>query len=231
MLPKNAKLYIAAVIASGCAVLLLAAKAWNPANLKQFAIYLGLTVLASTLKIRIRGIESTITPNFVFLLLAVNSCSFSQVMAMSVAAALIQCLWRSAKRPQLVQVVFSAAALVLSSAAAYGLSHFLLAGEAWGSAIGVVILAGSVYFPVNSSLVAVVVGLAAGQSFRQALRPYSSWVFLYFMGGIIFASLISTGYREGASWKGAVVLIPAVILTHVYFLNRSTHQLTQEVSA
>lgn len=231
MLPKNAKLYITFVIASGCAILLAAATAWSTLNLKQFTIYLGLAALASTLKIRIPGIESTLTPNFVFLLLAINACPFSQVVAISVVAALVQCLWFSSKRPRLVQVAFSVAALVLSAAAAYQLSHFLLAGNAWESAIGNVILAGCIYFPLNSALVAVVIGLASGQSLRQVFRPYDSWVFPYFMGGIVFAALISVGYHQSVSWKGAVILIPAITLAHIYFLNRSTHKLAPERSA
>jgi hypothetical protein len=231
MLPKNAKIYITLVIVSGCAILLAAATAWSPLNLKQFAIYLGLAVLASTLKIRIPGIESTVTPNFIFLLLAINVCPFSQVVAISVIAALVQCLWRSAKRPRLVQVTFSVAALVISAAAAYEFSHLLSAGNAWSSAIGSVILGGCVYFPLNSALVAVVIGLASGQSLRQVFRPYDSWVFPYFMGGIVFAALTSVGYNQSASWKGAVILIPAITLAHIYFLNRSAHKLTAEPSA
>ena len=225
MLPRNAKLYISLVIASGLAILLLAARSWSPANLKQFAIYLALAALASTLKIRIPGIESTITPNFIFLILAVNACRFSEVVAISVVMAVIQCVWRSSKRPRLVQVAFSVSALVLSIAAAHQLSHFLLAGNSWDSSIGTVILAGCIYFPLNSAIVAVVIGLVSGQSFRQIWSKGEAWVFPYFMGGIAFAALVSAGYNHSASWKGAVILIPAVALTHVYLMNRLTHKL------
>ena len=102
MLPRNAKLCISLVIGAGLVVLLFAAESWSSMNLKQFAIYLGLTALASTLKIRIPGVESTITPNFIFLMLAIDACRFSEVVAISLLAAVIQCVWFSAKRPRLV---------------------------------------------------------------------------------------------------------------------------------
>jgi hypothetical protein len=220
MLPKNARLYISLVIASGFAILLLAARSWFPVNLKQFAIYLGLAALSSTLKIRIPGIESTITPNFVFLVLAMNACRFSEVVVISGVMAVIQCVWHSSRRPRLVQVTFSAAALVLSAAAAYQLSHFLFAENAWDSPIGTVILAGCIYFALNLALLAVVIGLASGQSFGQICGKGEAWVFPYFMGGITFAALASAAYNQSASWKALVILVPAITLTHVYLVNR-----------
>jgi len=229
MLPRNARLYVALVIASGLAVLLFAASSWSTVNAKQFAIFLGLAALASTLKIRIPGIESTVTPNFVFLLLAVNVCRFSEVVAMAAVSAIIQCVWRSAKRPRLVQVAFSAATLVLSVAAAYQLSHLLLAQNSWDSSIGTLLLAGSIYFPLNAALVAVVLGLISGQSFRQIVVRSESLVSPYFMCGIIFAALATSGYN--ASWKAAVILIPAITLAHLYFQNRSARLLTVKTTS
>src|SRR5215470_8785572 len=109
---KIAKTYIALIIAAGTLLLLLAAGSWSSANLKQFVIFLGLAALASTLKVRIPGMESTMSPNFVFLLLGMVALPFSQVVAVALIAALVQSLWASAKRPQPVQVAFSAAALI-----------------------------------------------------------------------------------------------------------------------
>jgi len=229
MLPRNARLYVALVIASALAVLLLAVRSWAPTNLKQFAIFLGLAALASTLKIRIPGIESTITPNFVFLLLAVNVCTFSEVVVMALVCAVVQCVWRSAKRPRLVQIAFSAAALVLSIDAAYQLSHLLLAQNSWDSAIGTLLLAGSIYFPVNSALVAIVIGLISGESFRHVFARSERLVFPYFLCGIVFAALATSGYSS--SLKAAVILVPALTLAHLYFQNRSSSPLAVKTTS
>ena len=182
---RKTKAYIALVIASGALLLVLAAGSWSSANLKQFVIFLGLAALASALKVRIPGMESTISPNFVFLLLAMVALPFSHVAAISLVAALVQSLWASAKRPRLLQVAFSAAALVLSSSLAYKFAHLVL----WGS--------GS-----ESPVVC---------------------VFPYFMVGIAFAGLVSGVYTPSAVWKGALVLLPTMVLTYAYFLNR-THR-------
>lgn len=218
-MPKTAKAYIALVITSGTLPLLLAASSWSSANLRQFAIYLGLAALASALKVRIPGIESTMSPNFVFLLMGTVALPFSHIAVISVTAALVQSLWASAKRPRLVQVAFNAAALVLSSSLAYKFAHLVLAGSATDSATVCVILAGSVYFPVNAGLVSVVIGLAEGQPFKQLCLRCYQWAFPYFMGGIAFAGLVSGAYAPSMLWKGALVLLPAAVLAYLYFSN------------
>lgn len=218
---KMAKSYITLVIASGMALLLLAAESWSSAHLRQFAIYLGLAALASALKVRIPGMEGTISPNFVFLLMGMVALPFSQVAGIGLMAALVQSLWASAKRPRLVQVAFSAAAVVLSSSAAYKFAHLVLAGSTTDSAVVCVILAGSIYFPVNSSLVSIVIGLVEGQPLKQVFLRCYQWAFPYFMGGIAFAGLVSGAYAPSMLWKGAFMLVPAAVLAYLYFANLS----------
>jgi hypothetical protein len=215
-MPRNAKAYITLVVTFGAMVLLLAAAAWSSANLRLFGVYLGLAVLASALKVRIPRLECTLSPNFVFLLLGILALPLSQVVAVSLTAALVQSLWAPAKRARLVQVVFSASALMLSSSLAYGFSH-LVAGA---SPVVCVILAGSIYFPLNSSLVSIVIGLVEGQSLKWVFQRCYHWVFPYFMGGITFAGLVSGAFAPSSVWKGALVVLPAAILAYLHFLSR-----------
>ena len=216
-MPRTAKTYIAIVIASGATLLLLATGTWSSTDFRQFALFIGLAALASTLKVRIPGLELTVSPNFVFLLLGIVALPFSQVVAMSLAAALVQSLWASAKHPRLVQVAFSAATLVVSGSAAYAVSHFLLAAFRMESTVACAIVAGCIYFPLNSVLVSIVVGLVDGQPVKQVCQHCYEWVFPYFMGGIAFAGMLSGAYVPSAIWKGALDLIPIAVLAHVYF--------------
>jgi hypothetical protein len=216
-MPSQAKAYIAVVVTLGTLVLLFAAGSWSSINLKQFVLYLGLTALASALKVRIPRMQGTISPNFVFILLGIVALPLSQVVALSLAAALVQCLWASAKRPRLVQVAFSAAALMVSSALAYEFSHIILTGGAANFPVVCVVLAGSIYFPLNSGLVSMVIGLVEGQTFKQVGQRCYEWAFPYFMGGIAFAGLVSGVFVPSTLWKGALVLLPAAVLAYIYF--------------
>ena len=219
-MPKAAKTYIALVLLSGAAVLMYAAATWPSGGMQQFVIYLALAGLASTLKVRIPGLQGTMSPNFLFLLLAMAACRFSEVVVIAMVAALVQSLW-AAKRPRLVQVVFSAATLMVSSAVAYKLAHLSLGGNAGDSPVPFVLLAGSLYFPLNSAMVAMVIGLVEGQAFKQVMLRCYEFVFRHFMGGIIFAGLICGSYSASTVWHGALVLLPAVLLAYLYYANRA----------
>jgi hypothetical protein len=231
IMPTTAKAYIALVIASGTTLLLVAAGSWSNTNLKQFVVYLGLAALASTLKIRIPRMEGTVSPNFLFLVLGMSVCHFSEVVVISLTSAIVQSLWASSKRPRFVQVAFSSAALVVSSSFAYALSHRLLIGNSAEFSVSRVILAGSLYFPLNSALVSAVISLVEGQSLRRVFgRCYQS-VFPYFVGGIAFAALVSGFYSVSTAWIGALLLVPVVVLSYVYSLSRSQQSLPATLGA
>src|SRR4029077_19641679 len=100
-MPKIDKAYVALVTRAGIAVLFVAAGSWSCSSLRQFLIFLGLAAVSSTLKVRIPGIEGTMSPNFVFLVLLMAFCSFSEVIAVTLVAALVQSLW-TAKRLRVV---------------------------------------------------------------------------------------------------------------------------------
>ena len=217
-MPKAAKVYIALVIASGTTVLLFAAGSWTSASLGQFAIYLGLAALAATLKVRIPGLEGTMSPSFVFLLLGMTACHFSEVVAITLTAALVQLLW-AAKQPRIVQVTFSSAALVLSAAIAYEATHLLLGRSGIDSPVALVVVAGGLYLPLNTALVAAAVGLVEGKSVAHVARTCYEYVFPYFMGGIVLAGMVTGAFARSLVWKGAVILLPIVILGYLYSVN------------
>ncbi len=71
-MPRTAKVYIALILIAGAGVLLVAAGSWSATSLPQFFTLLGFAAVASTLKLRIPGVEGTMSPNFVFLLLTMT---------------------------------------------------------------------------------------------------------------------------------------------------------------
>lgn len=219
-----AKWYIALVVASGTGTLFLAARWWSSANLKQFAALLGLTLFASTLKVPIPGMAGTISPNFAFLLIAMTFFTFSQAIAAALAAALVQSLWRPQSRPRMVQVLFNAAALVVSSAFAFTASHLVVRPVDSTTAISLALLAGTLYFSANTALVSIVVGLAEHQPLRVVCQHCYEWVFPYFIFGIVITGLISGSFSTANAWRSSLQIVPAMVLAYLYFLGRSKKQ-------
>ena len=220
-MPKNAKTYVAIVVAAGAAILLFAAGSWSSANVRQFALFLGLAALASTCKVRIPGMETTMSPNFVFLLLSIVTCRLSEVVVIGLTAALVQSCWR-AKKVRALQVSFSAAALVVSSCFAYVTAHFLLARGGADTPVPLIILAGAFYLPLNTALVAAVVALVERKPVKRVARACYEHVFPYFIEGILFAGLVSGAFDRSAAWKAAMVLMPVVVLGYLYAASRKS---------
>jgi len=110
---------------------------------------------------------------------------------------------------------------LVSSSLAYEFAHLLLTGSSSESPVVCVTLSGSIYFPFNSALVAIIVGLVEGQPLKQVCAHCYEWVFPCFMVGIAFTVLVSGVFTLSAVWKGALILLPTMVLTCVYFLNRA----------
>ena len=219
-----ARWYIALVVASGTVILLLAARWWSSASLTQFGALLCFTLFASTLKVRIPGMTSTISPNFAFLLIAIAFFSFSQVIVATAGAALMQSFWRPKSRPQMVQVLFSAAALVLSSAFAFTAAHLVVRPFDNNSAVALVLLAGTFYLSMNTALVSIVVGLTEQQPIKQVCQRCYEWAFPYFVFGIVVTGLISGSFSTTTAWRSSLQVAPAMVLAYLYFLGRSKKQ-------
>src|SRR3989475_10754526 len=175
-MPNTAKAYIALILAAGTVIVVLAAKSWSSPNLPAFSAFLGLTLFASTLKVRIPGFTGNISPNFVFLLIGMAAFRFPEVIAASLAAALLQSMWRPKQSLQLVQVAFNAATLVSSSAVAYGISHVAVRQIGTLSSLAVILLAGSFYMPLNTAFVSTAVSRGDRKPVRQGCYQCYEWV-------------------------------------------------------
>src|ERR1700719_1067036 len=221
---RAAKWYIALVVASGTGILLLAARWWSSASLAQFVALLCFTLFASTLKVRSPGMTSTISPNFAFLLIGIAFFSFSQVIVTAAAAALVQSVWRPQGRPQMVQSLFSAAALVISSAFAFTTSHLLVRPFDNSNVAALAVLAGTLSFFMNTALVSIVVGLTEGQPIKQVGQHCYEWVFPYFAFGIVVIGLMSGSFSTMTAWRSSLQSAPTMALAYLYFLGRSTKQ-------
>src|SRR5437660_2642250 len=138
----KAKLYIASMTALAAVILAVAAARWNPKNLRRFALFFALAMLASAMKIRLPGFKTTISTDFVFILAGIALFSFGQTVLVGLGGALVQSPWNTQTRPKPVQVVFNAACLTVCTAAAFWTSHSALAMVGLNSVAAVIVVGG-----------------------------------------------------------------------------------------
>ena len=215
-MPSPAKIYIALIATLAAAALTVAVYQWKPANLGQFILFFALAMVASTMKIRLPGLKTSISTNFVFILMGLALFSFSETVLIGLGGALVQSLWRPLQRPKAVQVFFNGACLTVCTAAAFWASHALPALLGASSAAAMMTVGACVYVVLNTGLVSLVISLAEGQSLKQLWPNCYEWTFPYFLVGAAVAGLASAAGQE-TNFGVTLLVVPAMYFVYVYY--------------
>jgi hypothetical protein len=228
-MPSLAKVYIAMTAALAVVVLVLVAARWNPEHLAQFVVFFALAMLASGMKIRLPGLTTTISLNFVFILIGMVMFSFGETVLIGLGGALVQSLWRAQQRPKAVQVLFNGACLTVCTAAAFWAAHTLPGFMGSSSMVAMMSVGASVYTVLNTGLVSLVICLAEGQSLRQIWSQCYEWTFPYFVVGAAVAGL--TNAASGGNNFGVTLLVaPVMYLVYVYYRMRIVRAVLEGIS-
>src|SRR5256714_13443637 len=115
----KAKLYIAIMTALAAVILAVAGSQWNAKNFGHFVVFFALAMVGSAMKIRLPGFKTTISTNFVFILIGIALFSFGETVLIGLGGALVQSFWKTQQRPKPVQALFNAACLTVCTAAAF----------------------------------------------------------------------------------------------------------------
>ena len=187
---------------------------WQFTDPPAYAACLLLTILVSTFKVKLPGLDGTYSLNFIFLLVAVAEFTLAEAMLLACAAAAVQSLWRRKNRPTAVQTGFNVSCLIITVSACYGVN--LLAFQAFGSKLIALLLGAVVFFVVNTCLVAGIMALISGERVLTVWRQWFLWSFPYYVvgAGIAWAASMSDG-RLSTRVLGAS--LPFLYLMYAYY--------------
>jgi hypothetical protein len=198
------------------AVLTVVASRWNPENFQHFVLFFALAMLASAMKIRLPGFKTTISINFVFVLIAIALFSFGETVLIGLGGALVQSLWKTQTRPKPVQVLFNGACLTVCTPAAFSASHSILAVLGLNSLAAMMVLGACVYVVLNTGLVSLVISLAEERPLKQVWLSCYEWTFPYFLVGAAVAGLASAA-RQGTNWGVTLLVVPVMYFVYIYY--------------
>jgi diguanylate cyclase (GGDEF)-like protein/putative nucleotidyltransferase with HDIG domain len=215
-MPIRARIYIAATAAAGAAVLATSFLHVQSHDPLKFACYLLIAVLASTMKVRLPGIEGNMSVHFLFVLLGTLELSLPETLVIGCAAALVQTFWKPARQPEPVKVVFNismtASAIYLTYLAYHWSTGFLK-----NSIPLLLVVAACAYFLSNTLPVSVVIALTEEKSLREIWAETYFWSFPYYLAGAAVVGLVSLANRQ-VGWQSALLVLPVM-----YWLYRSYH--------
>lgn len=214
-MPKSAKLYIYGVIVAGAALLAGSAAAWSPRHLSGWLLYLALTALASSLKLRLPGLTRTYSLSFLFLLYGIGRYSLAEILIAGCAGALVQSICNAKKRPTAVQVLFNMANLVISAALCFLVGGLVLSSGLEPYRPAAMALIAALYFLVNTVLVSGVLALLEGRALTAVSTDWYVWSFPYYLIGAALVGLVPTSHHMIPS-EGWLLLLPLLYLVHFF---------------
>ncbi len=214
---RAAKLYIVLTLAAGLGAFVAGVWPWRWTSIPLFSIFLVGFVVSSELKVRVPGIQGTMSASQLFVFLAIVGLSRGEALALGCIGALVQTVWSAKSRPTLIQTAFNFANMALSVAVAYALFHLELPGHPEVHLATRLVGSATAFFLVNTLLVSGVIALTERKSPLRVWVDGFMWSFGYYLIAAGVAVTLTLLGSEG-NWQVPVVAIP--VLFAIYYSYR-----------
>src|SRR6204780_3158742 len=208
----GAQVFIAAMALAALGCFCIAVVHWQSTDPLKFLCYLGVTVLASSLKIKLPGINGTMSVNFLFILLGVLELSFGETLMIGFAAVLVQSYWTSSN-PKSIHVVFNMSQLPVGTAAAYVVYQVVTNRGLHRNDPLALLLVAITYFAFNTFAMATIIRLTEGKPVLTVWSECYFWSFPYYLVGAAIAGLGSFLNRH-IGWQSSLLVLPPVYLMY-----------------
>jgi diguanylate cyclase (GGDEF)-like protein/putative nucleotidyltransferase with HDIG domain len=214
-LSSPAALFISLQVVIGIPLLPYALLHWHPDNELRFACFFGVALAASLFKVRLPGIEATMSANFLFILVGILDLSYPETLLMGCFGGLLQSIWQAKPRPRVIQILFNFANLSISITAANLVFHSKFAshlGLGWPLLL---VSASTTYFAINTMSVSGIIALTQRRNPLLVWKECYLWSFPYYLLGAMIAGGISL-INRAFGWQFAILVLPLV-----YWMYRS----------
>ena len=214
-LPRKlgAGVFIAAMALAALACFWVAFTNWHSTDPLKFLCYLTVALLASSLKIKLPGINGTMSVNFLFILLGVLEMSFGETLVIGFAAVLVQSYWKSSSSLKPIHVVFNLSQLPVGTAASYGAYKLVTTHGLDRNAPLALLLVAITYFAFNTLAMATIIRLTEGKPVLKVWSECYFWSFPYYLVGAAIAGLVSFLNRH-IGWQSSLLVLPPVYLMY-----------------
>jgi len=212
-MPFRARVFIAIMVAFGTAGLVISSMQWHSANLLKFACYLTIALLASTLKVKLPGMDSTMSVHFLFVLLGILELTLAETLIIGCTAALIQSVWKTTKQPDPIKVAFNVLGLMSTAICLTYFVYHSSANVLKGSFPVLLLITSCTYFLGNTVPLAIVIALAEGRSMRKIWSETYFWGLPYNLAGAALVGAIHFA-NQYVGWLNALLIVPIMYLIY-----------------
>ena len=205
------KMFIAAVVITGAAVLVNGLLHWETSRPIELAALLVMSLIASRLKVRLPGINGTMSVNVPYLLIVAVRLSLGEALAIAALVSLIQSIPALKTSATFVRALFSSAAITNSVAAAI-LAFNLASAHGFLDPLRIT-AAGAAFFFANTTQIALVLWLAEGKNPLQAWTGMARLSVPYYVLSTGIAAIVCAAVQF-ALWGEALALLPLMYSIH-----------------
>ena len=202
--------FVVATVTLGLGLIVLARVSWPTADWLRFVFYAVVAAFGAGWKVRLPGVEATLSVNFFFNLLVAVELGFSEAVAVACLGAAVQSWWRPNHRPEPIQIPFNISVLALSSAAAAIAFHADWARNFGFDLMPRIALAAGAQFCANSLFVSSIIVLTQKTTFLKTFGGML-WSFPYYFVGALGVGLFHR-LSLAVGWQSALLALPASYL-------------------
>ena len=216
-IPIRVKMFVAVTAAIGAWILGTSFLHWHSHDPREFFCYLLIALAASTMKVRLPGMESTMSVHFLFILLGILELSLPETLVIGCSAALVQSLCKTTRRPQAIKVVFNVLSMSPTAIWLTYVTYQATAGLLINRRPLLLLIASCAYFLSNTVPVSIVIALSDEKSIWRTWKETYFWSFPYYLAGAAVVGFISYLNSFG-DWQSAFLTLPIM-----YGIYRSFH--------
>ena len=220
-LPVSARIYVGLVIAAGAALLAVGLPQARFDRPLLFLALLGLSSATAALKVTLPLTTSGSTMSVSY---AVDFASLlllgpHETMLVAAGSAFSQCQLNKKERNPLYRTLFSMSSLIVTVQGA-GAAFAWLGEEVAGNPLTAVarplLGAATMYFLLNTGLVATAIALSTRQKIARTWHTNFLWSAPSYFAGALVAALGATFVRDAGYWLAALTFAPLYLVYHTY---------------
>src|SRR5690242_15992170 len=186
-----ATFFVLAQLVIGAPLLPYALLHWQSADSLRFACFMVVALTASLFKVRLPGIQATMSANFLFILVGILDLSYPETLLMGCLGGLLQSIWQAKPRPSVIQLLFNFGNLAISITAANAVFHSHDAARIGLNWPLLLAAASTTYFAVNTMSVSGVIAITERRSPIKVWKDCYLWSLTYYLLGAVIAGGVS----------------------------------------
>jgi diguanylate cyclase (GGDEF)-like protein/putative nucleotidyltransferase with HDIG domain len=185
---KLAKTYWLIVTSAGFCLSALVLSGWRPApgDRTRLAMYMIAAVITSGMKVRLPGIFSSLSMNYVFIVAGLLDFELSGGLLIGIAGVVGQSYYKCEKRPEWHHLLFNLANVSLSAGAANWCKDLPCIAPIDRFGVFAIVSASLAFFAFNTIVLSGIIAFTSGQTPFAVWRSSFLWTFpQYLVGGLI----------------------------------------------